>query len=82
MSLSTGWRKEPKDLAIKTKSLEEINIALEVLLRKREEDKTELEDNVLTNVKELIVPYFEKIKKTKLDTQQETFFEYYRIIFE
>ena len=60
-------------LEIKTKSLEEINIALEVLLRKREEDKTELEDNVLTNVKELIVPYFEKIKKTKLDNQQETF---------
>jgi len=62
------------DLAIKTKSLEEINIALEVLLRKREEDKTKLEDNVLTNVKELVVPYFEKIKKTKLDNQQEAFF--------
>jgi PAS domain S-box-containing protein len=66
-------KERTKDLEIKTKSLEEINIALEVLLRKREEDKTELEDNVLTNVKELIVPYFEKIKKTKLDNQQETF---------
>ena len=43
------------------------------MLKKREEDKTELEDNVLTNVKELIVPYFEKIKKTKLDDQQEAF---------
>jgi DNA-binding CsgD family transcriptional regulator len=42
-------------------------------LKKREEDKTELEDNVLTNVKELVEPYFEKIKKTKLDDHQEVF---------
>ena len=67
-------KERTRDLEIKTKSLEEINIALEVLLRKREEDKIGIEDNVLTNVKELIVPYFEKIKKTKLDNQQEAFF--------
>jgi DNA-binding CsgD family transcriptional regulator/ligand-binding sensor protein len=66
-------KERTRDLEIKTKSLEEINTALEVLLRKREEDKTELEDNVLTNVKELVEPYFEKIKKTKLDNQQEVF---------
>jgi len=60
-------------LEIKTKRLEEINTAMKVLLKKREEDKTELEDNVLTNVKELVEPYFEKIKKTKLDDQQEAF---------
>ena len=60
-------------LEVKKNSLEEINTAMKVLLKKREEDKTELEDNVLTNVKELIVPYFEKIKKTKLDDQQEAF---------
>ena len=44
-----------------------------VLLKKREDDKIELEDNVLTNVKELIEPYFKKIKQTKLDDQQEAF---------
>jgi DNA-binding CsgD family transcriptional regulator len=60
-------------LEIKTNNLEEINTAMKVLLKKREEDKTELEDNVLTNVKKLIVPYFEKIKKTKLDDRQEAF---------
>jgi len=63
-----------KKLEIKKKGLEEINTAMTVLLKKREEDKTELEDNVLTNVKELVEPYFEKIKKTKLDDQQETLF--------
>ena len=66
-------KERTRELEIKTNSLEEINIAMKVLLKKREEDKTELENNVLTNVKELIVPYFEKIKKTKLDDQQESF---------
>jgi len=57
-------------LEVKKNSLEEINTAMKVLLKKREEDKVEIESNVLTNVKELIEPYFEKIKKTKLDDQQ------------
>ena len=66
-------KERTRELEIKKNSLEEINTAMKVLLKKREEDKTELEDNVLTNVKELVVPYFEKIKKTKLDNQQEAF---------
>jgi len=66
-------KERTRELEIKKNSLEEINTAMKVLLKKREEDKTELEDNVLTNVKELVVPYFEKIKKTKLDDQQEAF---------
>ena len=66
-------KERTRELQIKTKGLEEINTAMKVLLKKREEDKTELEDNVLTNVKELVEPYFEKIKKTKLDDHQEAF---------
>jgi PAS domain S-box-containing protein len=66
-------KKRTKELEIKKKGLEEINTAMTVLLKKREEDKIELEDNVLTNVKELVEPYFEKIKKTKLDDHQEAF---------
>jgi len=66
-------KERTRDLEIKTKSLEELNTAMKVLLNKRENDKTEIEDNVLTNVKELITPYFRKIKKTKLDDRQKTF---------
>ncbi len=66
-------KERTRDLEIKTNGLKEINTAMTVLLKKREDDKIELEDNVLTNVKELIEPYFEKIKKTKLDDQQEAF---------
>lgn len=61
-----------QELEIKTKSLEELNTAMKVLLKKREEDKIEIENNVLTNVKELIVPYLDKVKTTQLDDQQKT----------
>jgi len=64
-------KERTSELEIMTNGLKEINTAMTVLLKKREEDKIELEDNVLTNVKELLEPYFEKIKRTKLDDQQE-----------
>jgi PAS domain S-box-containing protein len=66
-------KERTKELEIKTKNLEEINTAMRVLLTKREEDKKELEYNMLSNVIKLINPYLEKIKKTKLDSQQKTF---------
>lgn len=47
-------------------SLEEANIALKVLLRQREEDKHELEQKVLTNIKELVFPYVEKLQRAPL----------------
>ena len=59
-------------MEIKTKSFEETNIALKVLLKKRDEDKEEIQDNVMSNVKELIAPFLKKIKKTNLDDQQKT----------
>lgn len=66
-------KERTKELEIKSKSLEETNIALKVLLKKRDEDKEELQDNVMSNVKELIAPFFKKIKKTKLNDQQRLF---------
>ena len=60
-------------LELKTKSLEELNTAMKVLLKKREEDKIEVEQNVMTNVRELISPYFDKINETKLDDHQKAF---------
>ncbi|MCJ7539335.1 MAG: LuxR C-terminal-related transcriptional regulator, partial [Desulfobacterales bacterium] len=62
-----------RELKIEKSNLEEANIALQILSDKRQEDKKEIADNVLTNVKELVTPYFEKIKRTKLDDQQKTF---------
>jgi DNA-binding NarL/FixJ family response regulator len=66
-------KKRTKEIEIKTNSLAEVNTALKILLNKREEDKTGLENNILLNVQEMILPYIEKIKKTDLDERQETF---------
>lgn len=51
--------------------LEESNIALKVLLRQREQDKLELEQKVLTNIKELVFPYVEKLKRAPLRAQDQ-----------
>jgi PAS domain S-box-containing protein len=70
----TRRKKAEQELMSKSANLEEVNTALEVLLDKRGEDKLELENNVLTNVNELIFPYIEKIKGTDLDERQEALF--------
>jgi DNA-binding CsgD family transcriptional regulator/PAS domain-containing protein len=59
-----------KELKSKTNKLEEINIALNVLLEKREEDKIRLQEQVLSNVKKLAIPYVEKLRKGKLTETQ------------
>jgi len=62
-----------EQLQIKTLNLEEVNTALNVLLKKREEDKLQLEEKVLLNVKELVVPFLEKLKNSGLNATQETY---------
>ena len=52
--------------------LEEANIALKVLLKQRESDKTDLEQKVLSNVKDLVLPYLEKLKRAPLKTKEKT----------
>ncbi len=65
-------KKREAELELKAKDLEEINIALRVLLKKREEDKTELEKKVQFNIKELIKPHLEKLKRGNLDQRHKT----------
>ena len=71
--LESRIEERTRELNIQKSNLEEVNIALQVLLDKRQEDKKEIEGNVLTNVKEIIIPYLKKMEKTKLDDQQKTF---------
>lgn len=54
------------------KSLEETNIALKVLLKQREEDKLDMEQKVLSNIKELVFPYIEKLKGAPLRPKDKT----------
>jgi len=49
------------------KKLEEFNVALRVLLAKREEDIAELEEKVLLNVKNLLLPHLDMLKRRSTD---------------
>jgi PAS domain S-box-containing protein len=66
-------KQREKELEIKNIRLEEMNAALKILLEKRDEDKKELEEKVMTNIKELVLPYVTKLKNTKLNDRQEIF---------
>jgi PAS domain S-box-containing protein len=63
-------KQREKELEIKTSNLEEMNSALKVLLQRREDDRKELEEKVLSNVKELVSLYLEKLRSTGLDKKQ------------
>jgi len=68
-------RKSQEELIEQKQSLEEANIAMKVLLKQREEDKLELEKKVLNNVKDLILPYVDKLKNTRLKAKDRTLVE-------
>ena len=64
-----------KELEEKTINLREANTALKVLLKRREEDQTEVEEKILANVNELIIPAIDTLKGTKIDNRQATWIE-------
>ena len=63
-------KRSESELQQKSKILEEANIALKVLLKHREEDRLAVEENILNNVKSLILPSIEKLKNLKLNDTQ------------
>jgi PAS domain S-box-containing protein len=64
-------RKEvERTLEINSTSLQEVNVALKVLLKQRENDRKELEEKVYSNVKELTLRYIHMLKETKVDMNQ------------
>ena len=65
-------RRREKELEAQSHHLAEVNTALKVLLKQRDANKRELAENVLGNVKALIHPYIERLKHTRLNTNQET----------
>jgi DNA-binding CsgD family transcriptional regulator len=66
----TELRNREKELKNKTAQLEELNAALKILLKKRDEDRIELEEKMVSNVRELVFPYLAKLNKGKLPEKQ------------
>ncbi len=71
----TERKRVKEELVSKTKSLEDANTALRVLLKYRDEEKKKVEDSFTSNIRELIMPYVEKLKKTRLEDRQVLFLD-------
>jgi PAS domain S-box-containing protein len=64
-------RESERELRIKAQNLMEVNTTMNVLLNTMEKDQEELKERFLTNIKEQVLPYLEKLKKTPLDGVQQ-----------
>jgi PAS domain S-box-containing protein len=69
----TARKKTEEELKTKSLNLEEVNAALRVLLKQRDQDKDEMEDKILSNVKKLVLPYIERLKEKRLDDEKKTY---------
>lgn len=67
--------KNEKLLKEQAEKLEENNIALKVLLKHREDDKKNLEDNIMANVRELILPYVDRLLEADMKPRDKTTIE-------
>ena len=62
-----------KELEIKTRTLEEVNTTLKVLLERRDADKAALEDTIIGNINDLVIPYLERVKKRTSDKKSQDY---------
>ncbi len=66
-------KERTRDLAINNRQLEELNTTLNILLTKKDDDKKKLEENILSKVNKLILPYLKKVKEKSLDDYQKLY---------
>jgi len=67
--------KRTDELEQKTRHLNELNVALKVLLRQQEEDKKEIGKKFLLNLEKLVFPYLDELKKRLLVSNEKVFVE-------
>jgi DNA-binding CsgD family transcriptional regulator len=63
------------ELEMQKKELEEANIAMKVILKRREGDRVELEETVLTNMKELVFPHLRRMKRGSFRKEEKLLLE-------
>ena len=59
-----------KELKNKTHEIEEVNTALKVLLKCKDQDQKDFEEKIVANVKKLVLPYIEKLNNSRLNDRQ------------
>jgi PAS domain S-box-containing protein len=66
----TERKKADEELRVRTKDLEEANIALKVLLNQLEKGRNDLEERILSNIREIILPYINNLRHGTLSVHQ------------
>ncbi len=64
-------RKQGEELEVKADSIEQSNKALRILLKQRDEDRDGIEEKVVANVRELVLPFLRNLKESELNAQQK-----------
>ncbi|OPX98386.1 MAG: aerobic respiration control sensor protein ArcB [Syntrophorhabdus sp. PtaB.Bin047] len=64
-----------QELVAKSRRLEEVNTALKVLLRQREDDRKELEQRFVSNIREMVLPYLNRMHRTRLNRDQQNYLD-------
>jgi PAS domain S-box-containing protein len=62
-----------EELKNKSAELEEVNIALKVLLRHHDDEKKTFQDVIVSNINSLITPYLERLKVSHLTDYQKNY---------
>jgi PAS domain S-box-containing protein len=68
----SALKEKERALQEQAESLQEVNTALEVLLDHREAEKVKLEEDILSNLKKLVFPYANRLKRGQLNEEQKT----------
>lgn len=74
----TEKQRAREELENKAQKLEELNTALNVLLKKRSNDKTDLEKRFLGNIKQMVLPYLDKLEHGNCDAHQKVLIDILR----
>ncbi len=68
----TERKEKDRKLEQQARNLEEVNTALKVLLEQRENEKSEIKETLLANMKKSVYPYIEKLENIGLDRNTQT----------
>jgi DNA-binding CsgD family transcriptional regulator len=74
-NMMNALKERERELVAKSQTLEEVNAALKVLLKQREEDRKELEGKFVSNIKEMILPYILKMQKGQRDPRVKAYLD-------
>jgi PAS domain S-box-containing protein len=66
-------KERENELKLKASSLADLNTALRVLLEQKDNDRADIEEKVMLNMRELVLPFIEKLKRTSLTRRQAAY---------